>query len=137
MPFQVGHWKLGWPPDHSDSGLAIQSAHTEGILHRDLKPANILMAVLGDSGPASPSRAPFTSAESSTSSESPIVIRPEMLRVTDFGLARRIAGDSDVTRTGQTAGTPSYMAPEQASGMVSKPVRASIFTHWERSCLSC
>ncbi len=101
--------------------LAIQSAHTEGILHRDLKPANILMAVPGDSGPASPSRAPFTSAESSTSSESPIVIRPEMLRITDFGLARRIAGDSDVTRTGQIVGTPSYMAPEQASGMVSKP----------------
>ena len=37
-------------------------------------------------------------------------------RITDFGLAKRVTGDSGLTATGQILGTPSYMPPEQASG---------------------
>lgn len=38
-------------------------------------------------------------------------------RITDFGLAKRVEGGSDLTATGQILGTPSYMPPEQAQGI--------------------
>jgi len=64
---------------------AIHHAHQRGILHRDLKPGNILLD--GDGRP----------------------------HVSDFGLAKRVESDSDLTRSGAILGTPSYMAPEQTS----------------------
>jgi tRNA A-37 threonylcarbamoyl transferase component Bud32 len=64
---------------------AIHYAHQQGTLHRDLKPSNVLI----------------------DANDQP--------RVTDFGLAKRIEGGSDLTGTGQVLGTPSYMPPEQAA----------------------
>ncbi len=61
----------------------VHYAHERGILHRDIKPGNILVDAKGE---------PY---------------------LTDFGLARLVETDSTVTRTLETLGTPSYMAPEQ------------------------
>jgi WD40 repeat protein len=68
------------------AGAAIEYAHRHGVIHRDLKPANILIDPNGNP------------------------------RVTDFGLAKKLQGDSGLTGSGQIMGTPSYMPPEQARG---------------------
>jgi len=64
----------------------VHYAHEHGILHRDIKPGNILLDAKGEP------------------------------HLTDFGLARLVETESNVTRTLEVLGTPSYMAPEQAVG---------------------
>ncbi len=67
--------------------LGLAAAHAQGLIHRDIKPANILI----ESGVE------------------------ERVKITDFGLARA-TDDASLTQSGLIAGTPMYMAPEQAKG---------------------
>jgi serine/threonine protein kinase len=65
---------------------AVQYAHERGILHRDLTPANVL------------------------------IDENDQPKIMDFGLAKRLEKDTELTLRGQVLGSPNYMPPEQAGG---------------------
>jgi TolB-like protein len=77
---------------------AVAYAHERGILHRDLKPANVLFDGAGK---------PY---------------------VTDFGLAKWIARESNLTETFGVLGTPFYMAPEQAIASHTVTASADVYS---------
>jgi serine/threonine protein kinase len=107
---------------------AVHAAHQANIIHRDLKPANILLQrkTTTDQTPAS---AVVGLAGVSSSVLSVVDFIP---KITDFGLAKSLQvsgssvrkGEHGLTQTGAIMGTPSYLAPEQASGIPSKIGRA-------------
>jgi serine/threonine protein kinase/WD40 repeat protein len=74
---------------------AVHFAHQHGVLHRDLKPTNILLDASG---------------------------QPQ---VADFGLAKLLAENLNVTASVAILGTPGYMAPEQASGQAGHATTAA------------
>jgi len=81
----------------SAQAAGLAAAHAQGLVHRDIKPANILL----ENG-------------------------VERVKLTDFGLARA-AADAGLTQSGVVAGTPHYMAPEQARGEATDH-RADLFS---------
>ncbi|MGF1598695.1 MAG: protein kinase [Acidimicrobiales bacterium] len=70
-----------------DVAGALSAAHQQGTVHRDIKPGNIMLAADGRA------------------------------KVADFGIARAVEGDADLTETGKVVGTAAYFSPEQAQGL--------------------
>jgi len=70
----------------SQVGSALVKSAQAGIVHRDIKPENLLVTPAGE------------------------------VKVADFGLARVLEDDLELTQQGMTLGTPLYMSPEQAAG---------------------
>lgn len=64
----------------------LEHAHAAGVIHRDIKPANIR------------------------------VLDSLAAKIMDFGIARSVRSESDLTRTGITIGSAAYMSPEQIRG---------------------
>jgi hypothetical protein len=69
-----------------EAAAGLGYAHKRGVIHRDVKPANILIDAEGH------------------------------VHLTDFGIAKALVGNTQLTETGALIGTPQYMAPEQCEG---------------------
>jgi serine/threonine protein kinase len=69
-----------------EAAAGLGYAHKRGVIHRDVKPANILLDAEGH------------------------------VHLTDFGIAKALFGNTQLTETGAVIGTPQYMAPEQCEG---------------------
>jgi eukaryotic-like serine/threonine-protein kinase len=81
-----------------EAGQALDYAHGQGVIHRDIKPENMLLTRDGN------------------------------VLVADFGIARALGPEEQLTATGLSVGTPAYMSPEQAAGERTVDARSDIYS---------
>ncbi len=97
---------------------AMHYAHGQGIVHRDLKPGNILLSRMQGSGAQHSSKRTLALGSSRSGAHLFAAQTAGNLlpKISDFGLAKQLDAEGELTRTGAVLGTPNYMAPEQAEG---------------------
>lgn len=87
---------------------ALAAAHAEGVVHRDLKPANIfLVSVPGED---------------------------DFVKILDFGVSKIKAARTKLTRASSVLGTPDYMSPEQATGLIDEVDHRA--DQWALGCIA-
>jgi serine/threonine protein kinase len=87
---------------------ALSAAHGQGVVHRDLKPGNIfLVQIPGE---------------------------PDFVKVLDFGISKMKAARTQLTNASAVMGTPNYMSPEQATGMVEEVDHRT--DQWALACIA-
>jgi serine/threonine protein kinase len=86
---------------------ALAAAHDQGVVHRDLKPANVFLVELPG--------------------------EPDFAKVLDFGISKVRAATTQLTKASSIMGTPNYMSPEQATGMIDEIDHRT--DQWSLACI--
>jgi serine/threonine protein kinase len=102
---EEGKFAIEWALRFTEQILeGLASAHAVGVIHRDMKPANVFVTRASDGSP--------------------------WLKLVDFGISKAAALGTEsqgLTRTGAVIGTPSYMSPEQFTGMSDVDHRTDLY----------
>jgi serine/threonine protein kinase len=86
---------------------ALGAAHEQGVVHRDLKPANVFLVELPG--------------------------EPDFAKILDFGISKVRAASTQLTKAESIIGTPNYMSPEQAAGLLEEVDHRS--DQWALACM--